>query len=74
MKQRTLILGYLIDAAHALDAMQDALTKAYVVLEGRHGDEAQEAFQAVREARDESYEERLADLIEGAITITGRMA
>lgn len=73
MKTRTVILSELVDAAKHLDAMRDALTRAYVDLERRQGVEARSAFKAVTAARDEAFEPALGDLIETAISTTGRM-
>lgn len=73
MNQRTLILCDLIDAAKHLNALQDALTRAYVLLGKRRGSGAGAAVAAVRVARNEAFEVQLHDLIEDAITAAGRM-
>lgn len=73
MKQRTDILVDLIEAAKALDVIQDKLTSAYVVLQNRKGEGARDAFKAVTAARDCSFEPALGDLIETAISTAARM-
>lgn len=73
MNSRTQILADLIEAAKALDTMQDALTRAYVALRERHGDEAQSAYKAVTATRDLAFEPSLHDLIEVSISTAARM-
>lgn len=73
MKQRTLILCDLVDAANALAAMQASLTKAHVALCGRSGPAARDALLQVTEARAAVYADDLGALLETAITLTGRM-
>lgn len=73
MKQRTVILSDLIEAARHLDAMQDALTRAYVALRERPDPASEEALRQVTRARDAVFDEELDNMLETAITLGGRM-
>jgi hypothetical protein len=73
VKQRTVILSDLVEAANYLDKLQDVLTHAYVVLRERHGDEAEAALRTVTAARDAVFDESLAALLEQALTSVARL-
>lgn len=73
MKKRTRVLLDLTLAAYNLEEARDALTRALVTLEERHGPEERDAIASVAAARDTAYEGDLPEKLENAITLVGRL-
>lgn len=73
MTKRTRILRDLVEAAQQLDDLRESLTRAYVLLDDRHGVEANEVRDAVADVRDIVFDGPLAEQLEKAITLAGRM-